>query len=405
MSIEKIVVIGAGHAGVQMVTSLRQEGFAGELILVSDEADIPYHKPPLSKAFLKHPDAELQLLKAEEFYKENNVTLMFGRHVSALDLAAKRVDFTTGAPLTYDRLVLATGARPRLATLPGGDLQGVLALRTQADAFKLRNRISHVTDVVVLGGGFIGMEAAFTLAGLGKKVTIVEFAPRILNRAVSQIVSDHMTARAKLNGIDVRVNTALAAIKGVHGTVTHVVTADGAEIEAQMVVLGIGVVPNVEIAQAAGLKCANGICVDLHMRTNDPDVFAVGDVVSYDHWLAERVVRLESVQNATDQAKLAAKTILGKAEDYHTVPWFWSDQGDVKLQMAGLSFDPDTFITRGDPAANAFSVYHFRKGKLVSVDSVNKGADHMVARKMLAAGFSPTPEQLADLNMDLRTLV
>ena len=401
---ENVVILGAGHAGAQVAASLRQEGFEGAITLVSDEADVPYHKPPLSKAFLKTHDAELQLLRAEDFYAQQNISRMHA-HVTKLDVTGRNVVFKDGTILGYDRLVLATGARPRLSTLPGADLAGVMPLRSQDDALKLRSRISQVSDVVVLGGGFIGMEAAFTLAGLGKKVTIVEFAPRILNRAVSQVVSDHMMALAKTNSIDVVVNTALKEIGGEAGAVTHVVTAAGDVIKAQMVVLGIGVVPNMELAQAAGLTCGNGVVVDLHMRTSDDHIYAVGDVVAYDHWLAERVVRLESVQNATDQAKLVARTLMGHEEAYHTVPWFWSDQGDAKLQMAGLSFDADEFVTRGDKASGAFSVYHYRKGKLIAVDSVNKAADHMIARRLLAGGHSPPPAVVGDVTQDLKALI
>ncbi len=403
-AVEHVVIIGAGHAGAQVAASLRQDGYSGELVLVSDEADVPYHKPPLSKAFLKSPDAELQLLRAEDFYAQNNITRKHGR-VARLDPASAQVAFEDGTSLAYGRLVLATGARPRLSTLPGAELQGVMPLRTQDDALNLRAHIAKVIDVVVLGGGFIGMEAAFTLAGLGKNVTIVEFAPRILNRAVSQIVSDHMSALAGAKGISVKVNTALKQIGGADGAVTHVETASGEVIKAQMVVLGIGVVPNMELAQEAGLTCGNGVLVDLQMRTSDPKIFAVGDVVAYDHWLAERVVRLESVQNATDQAKLAARALMGHDETYRNVPWFWSDQGDAKLQMAGLSFDADDFVTRGEKASGAFSVYHYRKGKLIAVDSVNKGADHMVARRLLAGGISPPPHVVADLTQDLKALI
>ncbi|MCX5496077.1 FAD-dependent oxidoreductase [Kaistia dalseonensis] len=404
MSIERIVIVGTGHAGTQLAASLRQDGYAGAIALIGDETDLPYHKPPLSKAFLKGGEAELQLLRPEEFYVKNRVELMLGRRVAAIGPAEHRVALDDGSTIAYDRLVLATGARPRLPALPGIDLGGVVALRNRADGLMLRAATVGAEDVVVIGGGFIGMELAATFAALGRKVTVIEAAPRILGRAVAPQISEHLAASAVAAGVRLLTATTLRGLEGDQGRVSHVVTANGERIAAQVVVVGIGVLPNQELAEAAGIACANGIVVDRSFRTSHPDIFAIGDVASYEHWMAARVLRLESVQNATDQARAVAKSLLGMPADYRAVPWFWSDQGDAKLQMVGLSFDADEHVVRGESGAGSFSVFHYRAGRLLAIDSINRAADHMLGRKMLAAGFSPPPAAVRDLSVDLRAL-
>lgn len=392
---ERVIIVGAGHGGSQAAASLRQEGFAGRISLVNDETELPYHKPPLSKTFLKTPDGGSQMLRPESFYRDNDVDLVFGRRVASIDRQAGTVALDDGSSLPFSHVILATGARPRLPQIEGVALDGVFALRNFADAGRIRQRTEAAQSAVIVGGGFIGMEIAHTLAGLGKQVTLLEMAPRILGRSVAPAISAHADTRARAAGIDLRVGTGVAGIEGSNGHVEAVRLADGSRIPADLVILGTGVVPNVELAAEAGLEICNGIAVDEAMRTADPRILALGDAASFHHWHARRPVRLESVQNASDQAKHAARTITGRAGAYRDVPWFWSDQGDIKLQTTGLSFDADRFVVSGNPDDNAFSVWHFAGPRLVAVDSINRAADHMIARRLLAAGVDPTDADIA----------
>ncbi|TIM31783.1 MAG: NAD(P)/FAD-dependent oxidoreductase, partial [Mesorhizobium sp.] len=281
--------------------------------------------------------------------------------------------------LPFDRLILATGSRPRMLSLPGSDFSGVVSLRSLADARLIRELSAQSEDVVILGGGFIGLEIAATLTAAGRKVIVVEAVDRLLGRAVAPIIARHVRQR----------------LEGENGHVSAAITASGERLPAQMVIIGIGVVPNVELAQAAGITIANGIRVDQQMRTSVPEILAIGDAASYRHWLTGGDVRLESVQNATDQARLAARTILGHADAFAAVPWFWSDIGDIKLQMVGLISGGDSHVVLGDVNENRFSIYHYAGNRLLGIESVNRPGDHMLGRKMLGAGFSPTPQTVA----------
>ncbi|MCB1417463.1 MAG: NAD(P)/FAD-dependent oxidoreductase [Notoacmeibacter sp.] len=385
-----IIIIGSGHGGVQAAASLREEGYAGAITLIGSDPELPYHKPPLSKAYLKSEDAQLQLLRGEAFYADNAITLKTGQTVDAIDGAAKTVRLADGSSLGFEALILATGARPRMLTCPGHELAGIHTLREAHDAAALRHEMGPAQDIVVIGGGFIGLEAAATFAAAGKRVTVVEMAHRVLGRAVSAEVSRHMAGYLEGLGITIMTQTGITELTGSAGRVTGAVLSTGAAIKADMVIVGIGAMPETALAEAAGIACENGIKVDAGMRTSLPDIYAIGDCVSFPHKASGRRLRLESVQNATDQARHAAKVITGKDGDYDTVAWFWSDQGERKLQMAGLSFDADRFLVTGDPSAGSFSVWHFAGPKLIAVDSVNKPADHMMSRRILAAGFTPT---------------
>lgn len=389
-----IIIIGTGHGGVQAAASLREEGYEGTITMIGADPELPYHKPPLSKAYLKSMDAGLQLLRGEAFYTEHAITLMTCVSVSSIDPAGHAVLLADGTALPFDSLILATGARPRKLTVPGHDLGGVFTLREASDAQAMRAAMGAVGDVVVIGGGFIGLEAAATFAQAGKTVTVVEMAQRLLGRAVSVQVSAHMKAYHESLGITVLTETGLAAMKGEAGQVTGVELAGGRILKADMVIVGIGAAPAAELAEAAGIACDNGIVVDGKMRTGAADVYAIGDCVSFPHKMSGRRLRLESVQNATDQARHVAKVITGKPGVYDTVAWFWSDQGERKLQMCGLSFDADRFLVTGDPATGAFSVWHFSGQKLIAIDSVNKPADHMMGRRILAAGFTPADSEI-----------
>lgn len=391
---EHIVILGAGHGGVQAAASLREEGFGGTVTLVSEEADAPYHKPPLSKTFIKDAAAEPQPLRGEVFYTGHDITLDLGRRAVGLDAKARRLTMSDGRNLAFDRLILATGARPRALPLPGAELIGVVALRTLADARLIRDLAAHAEEVVVIGAGFIGLEIAATLAAGGRRITVLEVAERPLGRAVAEVISSHVRARLEAGGIPVRTGVRIERIVGENGHAAGVELAGGERIPARLVIVGIGVVPNVELATEAGLETHNGIGVDASMRTTSPDILAIGDCCNYRHWMTGTDLRLESVQNATDQAKLAARTLLGHHGSYDAVPWFWSDIGDMKLQMVGLVGRQDRHVVVGAPDENRFSVFHFAGERLIAVESVNRPADHILGRRILATDFSPDPDAL-----------
>ncbi|MCB1382112.1 MAG: FAD-dependent oxidoreductase [Notoacmeibacter sp.] len=384
-----IIIIGTGHGGVQAAASLREEGFGGAITLIGSDPEMPYHKPPLSKAYLKSAEAHLQLLRGEAFYADNDIALMRGVTVTGIDSTARSVSLQDGSSLDYEALILATGARPRQLVCPGHDLAGIHTLREADDAAHLRSEMATAKDVVVIGGGFIGLEAAATFAAAGIRVTVVEMARRVLGRAVSAEVSQHMATYLKSLGITILTETGISELTGAQGRVSGAVLSTGVALKADMVIAGIGAVPETALAEAAGVACDNGILVDGQMRTSVAGIHAIGDCVSFPHKASGRRLRLESVQNATDQARHVAKVIMGGSADYDTVAWFWSDQGERKLQMAGLSLDADRFHVTGDMDAGAFSVWHFAGGDLIAVDSVNKPADHMMGRRILAAGFTP----------------
>lgn len=392
-----IAIVGAGHGGSQAAVSLRQEGYDGPLVLISDETDIPYHRPPLSKAFLKTPEAPLQPLRAESVYADNRIELVLGRRVEAIDIAGRALNLDRGAPVRFDRLLLATGARPRRLDVPGSDLAGIFHLRSAADARILRDAVREASAIVVVGGGFIGLEVSASLAALGKQVTVVEAADRLLGRAVAPAVSSHMTEMQRSLGVRLLTGTGVERIEGAAaGKATAVVTTSGERLAADMVIVGIGAEPNLDLAWQAGIARADGIPVGAGLETPAPGIHAIGDCAVYHHWQAGRPVRLESVQNATDQARHAALALLGRGGDYREVPWFWSDQGPIKLQMTGLAVGADRQVVNAAAADGAFSVYHFRGERLIAVDSVNRPADHMLGRRMLAAGFSPDERLIAE---------
>jgi 3-phenylpropionate/trans-cinnamate dioxygenase ferredoxin reductase subunit len=390
-----VVIVGAGHAGVQAAASLREEGYDGPVILLGDENELPYHKPPLSKTFIKDAEAKPQPLRGEAFYTGNAIDFRPGVHVERIDRGQGRLELAGGETLGFDRLVLATGSRPRLLPLPGSELAGVLSLRSLGDARLIREQSVASEEVVILGGGFIGLEIAATLTAGGRKVTVVEATHRLLGRAVAPAIASHVHMRLEAMGVRILTGTTVERLEGDSGHVVAAVTSTGERLPAQMVIIGIGVVPNVELAQAAGLAIANGIGVDQQMRTSAPEILAIGDAASYRHWFTGGDVRLESVQNATDQARLAARTITGHDSAYSAVPWFWSDIGDMKLQMVGLTTGSDSSVVLGDFGENRFSIYHYAGDRLLGIESVNRPGDHMLGRKMLGAGFSPTPEVVA----------
>lgn len=390
-----VVIVGAGHAGVQAAASLREDGYDAPVILISDENELPYHKPPLSKTFIKDAEAKPQPLRGEAFYTGNAIDYRAGIRIDRIDAGGRRVDIAGGGTLAFDHLILATGSRPRVLPLPGSDLSGVLSLRSLADARRIRELSAQSEDVVILGGGFIGLEIAATLRSAGRTVTVVEAVDRLLGRAVAPVVASHVRQRLEATGVRILTGTSISKLEGENGHVVAAITSSGERLLARMVIVGIGAVPNVELAQEAGLTIANGIRVDHQMRSSMPEILAIGDAASYRHWFTGGDVRLESVQNATDQARLAARTITGHADAYSAVPWFWSDIGDMKLQMVGLTAGGDGHVVLGDLPDNKFSIYHYAGDRLLGIESVNRPGDHMLGRKMLGAGFSPTPETVA----------
>ncbi|MBZ9678086.1 NAD(P)/FAD-dependent oxidoreductase [Mesorhizobium sp. ES1-1] len=390
-----VVIVGAGHAGVQAAASLREDGYDGPVVLVSDENELPYHKPPLSKTFIKDGDARPQPLRGETFYTSSAIDFRPGIRIERIDAGRRLLDIAGGGTLAFDHLVMATGSRPRVLPLPGSDLSGVVSLRSLNDARQIRELSARSDEVVILGGGFIGLEIAATLKAAGRAVTVVEAADRLLGRAVAPVVAGHVRLRLEATGVRILTGTTIARLEGENGHVAAAITSTGERLPAHMVIVGVGAVPNVELAQEAGLAIANGIRVDHQMRSSAPQILAIGDAASYRHWFTGGDVRLESVQNATDQARLAARTISGHVDAYSAVPWFWSDIGDMKLQMVGLTAGGDSHVVLGDLPENKFSIYHFAGDRLLGIESVNRPGDHMLGRKMLGAGFSPRPETVA----------
>jgi 3-phenylpropionate/trans-cinnamate dioxygenase ferredoxin reductase subunit len=387
-----VVIVGTGHGGVQAAASLREEGYDGPVILVGEETELPYHKPPLSKTFIKDDKAEPQILRAESFYSSHNIDLRLGERVTRI--SDQRLELESGEALDFDHAILALGARPRTLAVPGADLAGVMALRDIADARRIREASHGVEDVVVLGGGFIGLEIAATLHAGGRRVTVIEAQSRVLGRGVAAVIGSHVHKRLEAIGVHILTGTSIEKIEGEQGRASAVVTSDGARIPARLVIVGIGVVPNVELAEAAGLTVANGIRVDGPMRTSMSGILAIGDCVNFRHWMTGADVRLESVQNTTDQARRAAKTALGQSGEYDAVPWFWSDIGDMKLQMVGLVGREDRHVLAGSPEENRFAVFHFSGPRLTAIETINRPADHMIGRRILATDFSPDFEHL-----------
>lgn len=405
-----IVIIGAGQAGVQTAEALRSSGYEGSITLLGDEAEGPYHRPPLSKAWLAGDMEAAQLvMRAPEMLARKHIELRTSVTVTGIDRAAQRVLLADGTSLAYSGLLLATGSTPRRLPLPGGDAAGVLALRSKADANAMAERMALCIEknlpVVVIGGGFIGLEVAATARKKGLAVTVLEAAPRLLGRVLAPKLSDWYAELHRSHGVNLVFDARIAALNvGADGAVTGVQMADGTVHPAGLVVVGIGVNANDQLALAAGLECDRGIVVDGCGRTSDPAIVAAGDCTA--RRLPDgSLLRLESVQNATEQGKSAAAALLGQDRPFTATPWFWSDQYDKKLQMAGLSTGADQWAVRGDMAANSFSVYHFKGEQLLAVDSVNAAKEHLQARKLLDAGVSPTLAQATDTGFDLGSLL
>ncbi len=375
-----VVIVGTGQAGFQTAISLRSEGYDGSITLIGEEPHIPYQRPPLSKGFLAgKQDFETVLLRPEAFYPDHRIELIVSERAVEIDRAGRSVRLASGPRVLYDALVLAVGAR--LRKLP---IENAFYLRTLDDSIELKERLERANDIVVIGGGFIGLEVAAVARSLGKSVTVVEAQSRLMSRSVAPIISEFYHELHTRRGVEILVGQ------------------QGLPHPADLVIVGIGVIPNVELALGAGLAVADGIVVDEHLQTEDPTIYAIGDCAAYPNPFAGARVRLESVQNAVDQARRVAASIAGRREEYRAVPWFWTDQFDVKLQMVGLSNGCDRVVTRGNPADGKFSVFYFKEDRLAAIDSINRPGDHMVGRKLLAGGIGVTPAQAADESVDLK---
>lgn len=404
-----VIIIGAGHGGVNLAIALRTEKYQGPVTLLSDEADLPYQRPPLSKTFVKGSDLEADeqklLLRPQQFYADKAITLQLDTRVSAINTEGREVRLEDGSKLEYEQLVIATGTRARSLPLPGIDLKGVEVIRTLDDARRIRSAMASVENVAVIGGGFIGLEFAATAKQMGKTVTVLEAADRLMGRSVAPVISDYVLEKHRDSGIDIQLGASVEALQGKDGHVAGVQTTAG-NIPAELVIVGVGALPNSELAEAAGIACDNGVIVSNHMRTSVQNVFAIGDCAAHKNLFAEnRQLRLESIQNATDQARTVAKVIAGTDAVYEVVPWFWSDQGDMKLQMVGLSFDATETVTRGDPASGKFSVFHYRDEQLIAIDSINQPGDHLMGRKLIGGHTSPPVSDVGNTDIPLKSLL
>jgi 3-phenylpropionate/trans-cinnamate dioxygenase ferredoxin reductase subunit len=397
-----VLIVGAGHAGFQVALSLRQLGFKERICLINGESHLPYQRPPLSKAYLKGSGGPDSLMfRPDKFYHDQSIELIYDRAVT-IDRASRKLRLASGRLLDYGHLVLATGARNRLIDIANANLPNVRYLRILDDSEDLRKRMATCKRVVVIGAGFIGLEFAATARIKGLEVDVLELASRVMARAVTAEVSDYFQARHAAAGVRIHLGVQATAIEASGDKVTGVSLSDGRHIPADLVVVGVGVLPNVELAAEAGLPVASGIIVNEHLVTSDPDISAIGDCAWFKSPRFGGSLRLESVQNATDHGKCVAARLTGDDQVYDGMPWFWSDQADDKLQIAGLTTGYDRVVLRGDPAQKAFSAFCYRAGQLVGIESVNRAGEHMFGRRFLPMDRHLSTEQAADPSFDLK---
>ncbi len=401
---ETVIIIGAGHAAGQAAASLRQKGFAGRIVMVGDEAYVPYQRPPLSKAFLAG-DLKLERLffKPEKFWPEHNVETRLSTRVESIDREAKTVTVTDGETLGFDKLLLATGSRARELHIPGHHLNGVHYLRTITDVEAIRPAFKAGSRLVIVGGGYIGLEVAAVGRKNGLDVTVLETESRVMNRVVATEISNFFQQMHTDEGVKLELGRRVQEIRG-NEKIEAVVCSDGFAVPADICIIGIGIIPNTELAEAAGIKCSNGIVVDKYCQTSDPHIYAAGDCTRHHNPLLGRHLRLESVHNAIEQGKTMAASVCGEAIAYAQVPWFWSDQYDVKLQIAGLTEGYGQFVMRGDPAARSFAAFYLQDGKLLAVDAINSPREFMLGKKLIAAGAKFSLDELADPDRDFKSL-
>ena len=398
-----VVIIGAGHAGGTAAALLRQYAYEGPITLIGEEPIAPYQRPPLSKAWLKgEADADSLALKPTEFYAEVGIELILDTRVLSIDPAAHAVELSDGRSLTYDKLIIATGARARALPIPGADLAGVLSLRSAADAEELKAALRPGRRLAVIGGGYIGLEAAASARALGAEAVVIEREPRILARVACEVLSTFFTEYHRARGVDFEVAAFVEALEGRDGHVSGVRLENGRVIACDVTLVGVGAPPNDEIAQAAGLACNGGVVVDIHARTSDPDIFAIGDVSHRPLPHYHRSFRLESVANALEQARQAAAAITGRPPPPQEVTWNWSDQYDLKYQFAGVPFDVDEILVRGDPARAKFAVFHLAGDVIQAVEAVNAPAEFMAGRQLIGQRRPISRSRLADPTVSMK---
>ena len=401
----RIVVIGGGQAGAQALQSLRQSGYAGALTLVGDEPALPYQRPPLSKAYMKGEMTEERLyFRPAPWYQDQNIEVILSTPAKSIDRANRTVELAHGGHLDYDALIIATGSRPRVLPVKGATLHGVHDLRDLSDVERIRPNMIAGRKMVIVGAGYIGLEAAAVARQMGLDVTVLEMAPRVLARVTSPVMSEFFETEHRAQGVQILTGARLDHLDGDGDTVTAAILADGTRVDADIVLVGIGILPNEELAREAGIACNNGILVDRDARTSDPRVFAAGDCASRPLVHYGRSGRLESVHNAIEQGKLAAAAILGKPRPAEDCPWFWSDQYDLKLQIAGLSQDYDEIVVRGDPKDRKFAAFYLRNGTLIAVDAINSPPEFLASKKLIMSGAKLAPDMLGDTSISMKDI-
>ncbi len=404
MTTQTCIIIGGGHAAAKLAGSLREQGWKGQIIMICAEDSVPYHRPPLSKDFLTGArNRDDVMINTESFYQDNDIEVLTGRRVVRIDRKAKTVVLEGGDKLHYDKLALATGARVRKLAAPGSGLDGAFYLRTLEDAERIRSYAKKARNAVILGGGYIGLEAASSLRAMGLDVTVMEPYHRIMRRVTTEEVSGFFERIHEEEGVVFRKNMIVNRIEGDKGRVNGVFCDDGNTYPADLVVIGIGVIPETELAERAGLTVDSGIFVDEHCQTSDPDIVAAGDCTEFDNAFYGRPVRLESVQNALDQAEVAAASIVGKKKAYTQLPWFWSNQYDVKLQIAGLNTDFDQIVVRGElKTGRKASVFYLRDNRIISVYAMNTPPDFALGKRLIEQSVEVDAERLSDPNTPLK---
>lgn len=401
-----VLIVGAGHGGAQAAVMLRQQKFEGTIAIIGEEPEIPYERPPLSKEyFAGEKEFDRILIRPAKFWEERQVEMLLGQRVVAVDAVGHEVATEDGQTIGYGKLIWATGGAPRMLPIPGGDLPGVQGVRTRADADAMKTAAETAGQIVVIGGGYIGLEAAAVLSKSGKKVVLLEALPRVLARVAGEALSRFYEAEHRDHGVDIRLGVTVEAIEG-EGRATGVRLASGEVIPADLVIVGIGIVPAVEPLIVAGAEGGNGVNVDAFCRTSLPDVYAIGDCAAHTNAFADgAVIRLESVQNANDMANTAAKAICGDEQAYNAVPWFWSNQYDLKLQTVGLSTGHDEVVVRGDPTTRSFSVIYLKEGRVIALDCVNATKDYVQGRALVLGRHRVAPADLADATRLLKEMV
>ena len=400
------IIVGAGHAAAQLAPALRQEGWPGRILVIGEEEFIPYHRPPLSKAFLAGAKTLEEIyMRPARIYEKDGIEFLLKTRVASIDRGNRRLLLADGTSIAYDQLALVTGSRARRLDLPGIELAGIHYLRTCQDAARIKASVQRGNRAVILGGGYIGLETAAVLKTSGMDVTVIEMQERVLARVTAPEMSEFFTRVHTEEGVRIICNAGVAGFAG-NGRVERVLGADGQVYAADLVIIGAGILPNIELALAAGLTVNNGIVVDEYCRTTDPDIVAAGDCTCHYNRIYDKWIRLESVQNASDQSRTAAATICGKQVPYDTLPWFWSDQFDVKLQMAGLSQGHDAVVIRGDRhQGRRFAAFYFRNGLVIAVDAINRPSEFMLGKRLITEKIIIDRKKLADENIPVKALI